>query len=257
MARRTKGRARACVAALVLTQGLGGMALAEPLRLSLDALADPGPASTATSGAQAARFVAAGPGAAAPAADASEAAAAARSDGEREFVPSLALPRREAGGEFALPRPDESKGQLRLLGGDGATTVPPSVPEQRPLGDFGRRDAGHEPAAGGRAAAEARVGESGESGSGAEDRLAPQPGTAAAEDAFDAPRDASEAAAAAAPPATMDGARGEPSHERMIVVFIVVPLVLAAMLMLWRLDRGGSHRRRRSEGRRGARVRSR
>lgn len=246
------GRARARVLALLLAWAAGGGVLAEPLRISLDGLADPGPVSAAASAAEAARFVSARPDPAASAAAAQGAAKADpdAADDERDFVPALALPRREPGPELALPRPDESQGVLRLLrGDDGSTAAAPPLPERRALGAFGRRDAGASEAAH----------ESAEPG-----REGPAPAAAAAaeaaEDAFEALPDEAVALAGAGTSASAAafGAAPEPregpDHVRMLTVFIVVPLVLAAMLLLWRLDRGGRHRRRRGSSTRHARA---
>ncbi len=233
--RGSRMRAWACVWGLSLMPALGPVALAEPMRLSVDGRADPGPASAAASVAGTARFVAVNPAAAA---SAGEAGTDAVDEGEREFVPSLALPRRETASELALPPPDETQGQLRLLGGDGATAVPPALPEQRRLGAFGRRDAGGEEGVSSLVDGDAGDGDAGDA--------------ADAEDAFalaSDPPDRRGASAAAAPlPGAPEGAALGPGHTRMVSVFIVVPLVLAAMVMLWRLDRGGRHRRRRSSG---------
>ncbi len=252
------GRVRARVLALLLAWAAGGGVLAEPLRISLDGLADPGPVSAAASAAEAARFVSARPDPAASAAAAQGAAKADpdAADDERDFVPALALPRREPGPELALPRPDESQGVLRLLrGDDGSTTAAVPLPERRSLGAFGRRDAG----AGTAAQEPAQPGQDGQEG------LAPGGAAAAeaAEDSFEAlpggaaaPADTGTSASAAAFGAAPEPREG-PDHVRMLTVFIVVPLVLAAMLLLWRLDRGGRHRRRRGSSTRHARAQDR
>lgn len=225
--KRSSRRGLACVLALLAS--LVGSVGAEPLRISLDARADPGPVSAAASAVEAARFVPADPQP--PQADAADAGGLPGEEGEREFVPALSLPSREAGAGLALPRPDEAQGVLRLVRGDGATATAPALPESRPLGAFGARVPGADPAA-------SALGRG-------FDAPPTAPGVdAAAEDSFEPPRASAETAPSSLPASAAARAAAS-GHTRLITVFVVVPLVLAAMLMLWRLDRSGRHRRKR------------
>lgn len=236
--KRSRALACACALALGLAPWWGAAAWAEPLRIDLEGRADPGPVSAAAPAAEAARFVPARPAAAASVDG--DVGSASGDDEAREFVPALSLPRPQADPDVALPQPDESQGVLRLVRGDGATAAPPALPEPRPLGAFGRRVPGSDPAA-------RALGNTFDETPAAE---------AAEADAFVAPRESGDARASAALPAAARDRRDASGHVRLITVFIVVPLVLAAMAMLWRLDRGGRHRRRHRHRHDGARARA-
>ncbi len=196
-------------------------AIANPLRLSLDGLDDPGSISAAAPGRpEPPRFVAVEepPEAAGSAAAVMPGSAARRVDEDDRFelVPTQELPRPVGVVDPGLPDPHEASGQTRLLEGAGATVVPPLMPEHA-LGGFG--------------AASAPSGE-GRDGDAVEIAVL-ELGAAPVE----ADSDPESPVAGAAPQEPLD-------MRRMVTVFVVVPLVLAATILLWRLDRGGRRGRR-------------
>jgi len=210
-------------------------AAAHPLRLSLDGLDDPGQASAAAPDRPAAPRYVAVEEPPVPAASASDSAAglAGRRRGEDdrfEFVPTQELPRPVGVVDPGLPSPDEIGGQARLLRGAGATAVAPSIPEHR-LGGFG--------------AASAPDGR-GADGENAVESAAQELNAAAIE---------SDPESAA--PAVGAGAAAPMDLRRLVTVFVVVPLVLAATILLWRLDRGGRRGRRGATERRSTHSRRR
>lgn len=213
--------------ALAITLVLALPAAATPLRVSLHGLDDPGPASQAPGSAEPARFVAVEAAEAAPAVPppgprATVLRALADDDGELLFVPTHDLPLHEAGPEQDLPRPDDAQGLVHLLAGAGAVVVAPPAPERR-LGDF-----------------------------------AP---TAPAQPDGDAP------AAPTLETVDLPLAEAEPlpdlplvdrdgiHRQRLVTVLVVLPLLLAAVVLLWRMDRGRQRRRPHRQPHRGPRVR--
>lgn len=206
---------------------LAGPLAAAPLRVSLHGLDDPGPASQAPDSAEPARFVAVDAEATPPAPRPGPRAVPLRAleddEGELDFEPSHELPRHVAGPEQELPRPDDARGLVRLLDGAGAVAVPAPPVLERRLGDF----APTAPA-----------------GSGDEASAAP---TVAS---VDLP------AAEAEPTPDLPLVDREAIHrQRLITVLVLLPLLLAAIVLLWRMDRGRRHRHHQRTSHRGPRVR--
>lgn len=220
-------RSGAGVTGLLLALLLALPAAATPLRVSLHGLDDPGPASQAPGSAEPARFVAVEAAEAArpapsPGPRATVLHALENEDGELLFVPTHDLPLHEAGPEQALPQPDDAQGLVHLLAGAGAVVVAPPAPERR-LGDF-----------------------------------AP---TAPAQADGDAPATPT-LETVDLPPAEADPLPDLPlvdrdgiHRQRLVTVLVVLPLLLAAIVLLWRMDRGRRHRHPGRKSHRSPRVR--
>lgn len=133
MARSGVRAAGALLAAWVLATA---PAAATPLRVSVQGLDDPGPATTVPGSTAPARFVAATDAPPAPPAPpTAERRSAEGEDGETALTPTHELPQGVAGPDLNLPHPDETDGVARLLEGAGAVPVVPPVAERR-LGEF-------------------------------------------------------------------------------------------------------------------------
>jgi len=201
--------------AMSLALALALPAAATPLRVSLHGLDDPGLASQAPGSAQPARFVAVEAAEAAPPAPRPGPRAAllhqlADDDGELDFVPTHDLPLHEAGADQALPQPDDARGLVQLLDGAGAVVVPPPTTERR-LGDFA-------PTAPAQADGDAPVTPTLET--------------------VDLPADEAEPLPEL-PLVDRDGIH----RQRLVTVLVMLPLLLAAIVLLWRMDRSRQRRR--------------
>lgn len=202
-------------------------AAATPLRVSLHGLDDPGPASQAPGSAEPARFVAVEAAEAPPPVQpqgprATLLRALEDDEGELLFVPTHDLPLHDAGPDQELPRPDDAQGLVHLLAGAGAVVVAPPAPERR-LGDFAPT-APDQP-----------------------DGDAPASPTL---ETVDLP------AAEAEPLPDLPLVDRDGIHrQRLVTVLVVLPLLLAAVVLLWRMDRGRQRRRPHRQPHRGPRVR--